>query len=83
MFGFAFLKIPIMFIAVAASLFPTVETLPFGIDTILVTGFSNFLFVADAIPPLMTMYNAFLWVIAWKIGLRMFKLIPFIHRLLP
>jgi len=79
---YTLLQIPVMIFGLFFSMFPVVSSLPFGIDTYLVTGFSNFLYVANQIPPLLLMYNAFLWVIAWKISLQFFKMLPIIGRLL-
>lgn len=82
MFTYLLLYIPIRLIGVLTMLFPVVTTLPFGIDTILVTGFANFLYVADLIPPLMLMYQAFIWVMLWKIALKLFTLLPWVGRLI-
>lgn len=77
------LQIPIIFISVVSSMFPVVTSLPFGIDVYLITGISNFLYVANQIPPLFAMYTAFMWVLAWKLSLRLFKMIPVVGRVLP
>lgn len=82
MLVYILLQFPIMMIGLITQWFPVVTELPFGIDTYLVTGFSNFLYVASQIPPLGLMYSAFLWVLAWKIGLAFFRMIPIVGRLL-
>jgi len=64
------------------SFLPTVTTLPFGIDAILANGMGYFFFIAVYFPPLTTMYNAFLFVVAFKIGLKVFAMIPVVNRML-
>lgn len=68
-------------IVLLASLLPSVTELPFGLDALLSSGVSNFLYVAALIPPLATLYNAFLWVVGFKIGLRLFLMIPIVGRM--
>jgi len=79
---YTLLQIPVMIFGLFFSMFPTVTSLPFNIDGVLITGFSNFLYVAHQIPPLLAMYNAFLWVVAWKLGLAFFRILPVVGRLL-
>lgn len=75
------LQIPLMFLNVVTSIFPSVDTLPLGLDALLVSGFGYFLYVATLIPPLMSLYNAFIWVVSFKIGLRIFLMIPIVGRM--
>ena len=80
---FMLLSIPLLIIGTLTSFFPEATTLPFGLDTILTMGINNTYYVMDLIPPLKAMYDAFLLILAWKVGLRLFKLIPVLHRIIP
>lgn len=75
------LQIPILVISALTQFFPTVTVLPFNIDVYLQQGINYLYFIVVIIPPLATMYSAFLWLLGWKISLRIFKMIPFIGRM--
>lgn len=62
--------------------FPTVTALPFGIDSVLQSGINYLYFIVLIIPPLGAMYSAFLWVLGWKLGLKLFKMLPFVGRMI-
>lgn len=68
-------------IVLLASLLPAVTELPFGLDALLTSGINNFMYVKDLIPPLGTLFNAFLWVVGFKIGLKLFLMIPIVGRM--
>jgi len=83
MLVYMLLNIPLLIIGSLTQFFPEATTLPMGLDTILTMGINNTYFVMDVIPPLRAMYDAFLLILAWKVGLRLFKLIPVLHRIIP
>lgn len=75
------IQLPVIFLNAITAFVPTVETLPFGLDTILADGFGWFFYVAEVIPPLGSMYEAFIWVIGFKITMRLLLMIPFVGRM--
>jgi hypothetical protein len=60
---------------------PKVDTLPFGLDEILSNGMSWFFYVAIQIPPLASLWEAFLWVVGFKIAMKFILSIPIVGRM--
>lgn len=60
---------------------PVVTSLPFGIDSFIVTGVGYVNFISTIFPPLGILYTAFLWVIGWKITLLVIRMIPVIRHM--
>jgi len=58
------------------SLFPVVEILPFGIDSVLVQGVAYLQFLITVFPPLGLMLDAMLIVISFKLILKAVAMIP-------
>jgi hypothetical protein len=75
------LQLPITFVNSLTSWIPHVEALPFGLDSLLSNGFSYFFYVVTVVPPLETLYNAFLWVVGFKITMRLLLMIPLVGRM--
>lgn len=48
---------------------PTVTELPYGSDSVLLTGIQRFNYVKTVIPPFDTLFDAFMWIMVWKITL--------------
>jgi len=75
------LQLPLFIIGAMLIWVPRVETLPFGLDEILTAGFSYFAYIITVIPPLETMYNAFLWVIGFKLVMKLILMIPVVGKM--
>jgi len=75
------LQLPLIFVNALTSWIPRVDVLPFGLDTILNSGFSWFAYIVTVIPPLASMYEAFLWVIGFKITMKLILMIPVVGRM--
>lgn len=75
------LQIPIMIINVFTAWIPKISTLPFGLDEILTQGFGYLQFIILLIPPIGAMYTAFLWVVGFKISMRLVLMIPIVGRM--
>lgn len=57
---------------------PVVSELPFGVDSILVSGFGNVYYLISVFPPLGIILNGFVFILGWKLVLfflRMFHLV--------
>jgi len=61
------LAIAVLFLNIIASWLPVVETLPFGLDTILTTAVSYFHGITETLPYLQTTWNCFMFVISFEI----------------
>lgn len=59
----------------------TVTTLPFGIDSILVQGVGYIKFLATVFPPIDSVLNGFLYIIGFKILMKLVRLIPWFGRI--
>lgn len=55
---------------------PTVTTLPFGIDAVLVQGMGYFRFMVSVFPPLQVMMQGMLAVISFKLALKVIAMVP-------
>jgi hypothetical protein len=64
------------------SWFPVVTQLPFGIDGVLTTGMGYVWFMANIIPPIGIMLNGFLFLIGFKIVLKIIAMVPIIRGML-
>jgi len=66
------------------SIFPALDihTLPLGIDAILVQGIGYLNFIKAIFPPLAVMWEALMFVIYFKLGLKVIAMIPFIRGIL-
>lgn len=62
------------------AVFPTVTELPFGIDSILVTGIGGYKAMASFFPPLSTVLTAFILYLGFRLMLKFFKIIPVFGR---
>jgi len=58
---------------------PEVSELPFGIDSVLVSAFGYFNYIAVLIPPLALMKSAFLFVVTFKITMLILKYLRIIR----
>lgn len=81
MFGYFLLQIPVVILSLALMYFPQTRELPFGGDVYLTqaVGYAKFVFVM--FPPLTLLWEAFIWVIGFKIGMKLFLMLPFVGRL--
>lgn len=77
------LQIPVLVVTALTQFFPTVTSLPFGVDALLQSGMGWFLYLASLVPPLMALWQAFLWILGWKLALMVFRIIPIVNRLVP
>lgn len=59
----------------------TVTTLPFGIDSILVQGVGYIKFLATVFPPIDSVLNGFLYIIGFKVLMKLVRLIPWFGRI--
>lgn len=75
------IQIPLMILGALLFYFPKVTELPFGLDPLLTTGFSNFFYIINIIPPLALMWEAFVWVMAFKISIKIMLMIPIVGRM--
>lgn len=75
------LSIPVMLLNVLTSFIPVVTELPFGLDSTLSNGFGWFMFLTAIIPPLGLMYQAFLWVLGFKLSMKILLMIPFVGKM--
>lgn len=76
------LSIPVTILEGLASFLPTVTAFPFGIDAILVSGVGYYNYLSVQVPFFPLLMSAFMFIIWWKIGLRIFSIIPIIGRLI-
>lgn len=76
------LGIPLSVLNALASFLPKVFVLPFGIDSVLVQGMGYVHFLAGLIPPIGLMLDAFLFVIGFKLSLKLFAMIPILRGML-
>lgn len=76
------LQLIVSFLAMLLSRFPTITTLPFGIDEILVTGVGGYRALAVIFPPLDIVLTAFLIYLGFRIGLRIFRMLPVFGKLI-
>jgi len=74
-------QIPLTILNALTSFFPKVDSLPLGLDGILTQGMGYLFFLFTVIPPLGLLYDAFLIVITFKIGVMVFKTIPILGRM--
>jgi len=49
--------------------FPTISELPWGIDSVMVSGVSGFKYLAELYPPFSTVLTAFLVYIGFRVGI--------------
>ena len=77
-----FLNIFITIFNFAFSWGGTITTLPFGIDAFLQTGMGYFYSLVAIIPPLGIILSGFLWVIGFKLLLKLLAMIPVIKGVL-
>jgi len=70
--------------ALLIDIFPQLNAnvLPFGIDAILVQGMGYIYFLVGIIPPLELMLQAFIYVIMWKLALKLIAMLPIIRGIL-
>jgi len=61
---------------------PSVTSLPFGIDDVLVQGFGYAWYLAIYFPPIALGIDFLIWLLKWKIGLKLFSMIPLIRNVL-
>lgn len=76
------LQIPLTIINSFASWIPKVTVLPLGLDAILISGVGYLFYLFAFFPPLQLLYDAFLVIIVFKIGLRVFLMIPVLGKML-
>jgi len=76
------LLLPLALLNSLSLLVPAVEVLPFGIDAYLVQGIGYLRFIIAVFPPMGAIYNAFLFVLTFKLGLKLFAMIPLVSRIL-
>lgn len=76
------LQMPITLLNAATSWLPQVTALPLGLDAILIQGMGYLLFLFDFFPPFQALWNAFIIVMSFKIGLKMFAMIPVLRHML-
>jgi len=55
---------------------PVVTELPFGLDAILSTGMGYLYFIMQIFPPLAIVYQGFLTVMAFKVGMLFVRFVP-------
>jgi len=58
---------------------PTVTALPFGLDGYLATGMRYVFFIMNLFPPLLILYQGFLWVLSFKVAMLFVRFIPIIR----
>jgi len=75
------LNVLVFWLPDVTSLNITVGSFDFPIDDYLSTGLGYVFYIFPLIPPLEMMYNGFLFIIYWKIGLLTVRLLPWIGRL--
>ena len=56
------------------SIFPTVTSLPFGLDSVLSTGFGYWNSFLAVFPPLQIVWACFLWFLFYKATMMIFKM---------
>lgn len=61
---------------------PAVEELPFGIDLLLIQGFGYLHYMSDVFPPINTLLDAILFVISFKLFLKLVAMVPLVRGLL-
>lgn len=76
----AFLQIIVATLKIIFSILPNVDVLPFGIDSILVQGVGYVHYVASIFPPIQSILSGFLYVVGFKIVLKVIRLIPWFGR---
>jgi len=81
MLGYFILQIPIVILSLAFAFFPQTRELPFGGDVYLTQAVAYAKFIFVMFPPLLILWEAFLWVIGFKIGLKLFLMIPWVGRM--
>lgn len=81
MLVYILLQVPLLILSGILYIVPKVDTLPFGVDVHLVNGFGYIQFIMTFIPPIGLMVEAFLFVIGFKIALKLVMMVPFIGRM--
>jgi len=69
------LSILIVFFNILTSWLPAVDTLPFGIDTILATAVSYYHGITETIPYLQVVWNCFIFALGFEMALLLLKFI--------
>jgi len=75
------LQIPLLIFNSLSAFLPLVTELPFGIDPILDDGFGWFLYLTTVFPPLLVMYQAFIWVLGFKLTIKILPILPFVGKI--
>jgi len=65
-----------------ASFLPQVVVLPFGIDAVLVQGMGYLFYLMDVFPPIRSLWLGILFVLGFKLSLKLVAVIPIIKGLL-
>jgi len=69
MITYLILTVLISLVGVIFSLFPTIEELPWGVDSFLVQGVGGYKLLATLFPPLSTLMTAFLIFVGFKLSI--------------
>lgn len=73
MITYLFLTIIITLVGIIFSMFPTIEELPWGLDSVLSDGVAGYKEIAEVFPPMETMMTIFLIYLGFKIALILLK----------
>jgi len=76
-----FLNFIILLFGAVFSFFPVVTELPWGIDSILVTGMGYLRFIIGLVPPLGIMFSGFVVIVLFKMTMVVFRAVPIIGRM--
>ena len=77
----AILNLIVAFPTVLLSLFPHITALPWGLDSMLVSGVGYIHYLANIIPPLGILLTAFSEFMVFYIAMRFIRLIPWVGKL--
>lgn len=77
----ALLQLPVSFLSVLVSIFPTITQLPWGLDDIVVSGIGYIHYMALILPPIGILLQGFMYFIYFKITMMFLKMIPIIGNL--
>lgn len=76
------MAVPIVILNGLTQWLPSVTVLPMGIDSYLVQGMGYLQFLISVFPPMGAIYNAFLFVLSFKLGIKLLAMIPFVNKIL-
>lgn len=82
MITYVVLQVPILIFGFLISFLPTITELPFGIDSYLSDGIGYLNYLELIFPPIASFMAAFLWVVSFKLGLKVFAMIPIVNKFL-